>query len=152
MSTVEHFLQFNPSELASLPAGEIDLGVPLYNDAIQINDFKTQERGRLLVTTEEGGLTTVRRNDGKLLQAEIVEEDIRNNVTITTRRLPVLREPVDAIQFIPEVYRGRTFWYASGREQPLRVLEPARFETLTLTIGSYALLKLRKLQHSATSS
>lgn len=143
MSTSEFCLRFDPGQIAELPAGDIHLGVPTYNDVIQIGDFKTQSRSAIVVSTEEGGLTTVSRGDGKLLEVEIVEE-----TSTGIKRLPVFEAPLDQISFRPDFYRGHIFWFAQGDEKPLLITEPARFEALVLTIGSYAMMKSRRLQQS----
>lgn len=139
-------LPFSLPELGELPEGNLNLGVPMRQDIIQIGNFDKHNMTmrRIILNTEENHTTISRQDEGEL-QFKIISPH-RHFVTTTKPELdvPVLGSAVDKLRLTHEKLPNENIrWYASGNN--LQIPNFDNLDWVCRTIGSFAVQKLEQL-------
>ena len=126
------------TQLDEMRCGTLHLSVPLLNDVIQVG-----ARGDLASATIEVSRTvtgmTVRRVDGRRLQAQILHE--QPGYTGPTTRTDVFCEPVDLLQLeSADGDHGSRRWFAAAG---VRVGRRQDLEQFVRTVATFGLAKQR---------
>ncbi len=139
-------LAFAVPDLDELNSGTVHLSVPLLDDVIQVGVGGNPMTGKIQVSKVPIGVT-VRRTDGKPMQAQILHRHRR--CAASSMRVTVFREPVDRLR----LHRvssgdGRWLWLAA---EAWHVDRHRDLQQFVATIATFGLAKQRRLPRSEMS-